>query len=1029
MKDFLRKHYKKFIIGVLSLACACSFVGCKGDDENSAGSTPDSSSSQGSGSETSNIEILLSETNATLLLGDEFWIKAEYTKFEDAVPEWTSSNPAVASVDATGKVVALLEGSATITVSYLDKKATCEIVVERNDLLPTLHTEGLSEDTVSVSMTDTLNVTPTILFNGKTFTDGEWEYKLSDSTIGTVENGEFKPLKAGTTTLTIMGKWRGVEGTTLTKVVEITVIDSISVVINGGLTNELFLYTAASHGGKTYATTVPFEVSAIENEKVLKTSVSITKGEDVISYDVATETVTALTYGSAELTVTFTDSANVENSLSIPVTVSRPVAIYEDTVEYFSAVDGVLPVAEIFGADVTLLDAYQGEMVLTVEDNLIFGVETEALNVTETQITIYNETVGYLVKVEAYKKVIDEESDLAFFNTDQSGYVILKNDIECQKSLCSQGTFTGVFNGNGYALKNPTFSNIDTNVNPFKGGVFGCIGPGAVIKNVAFKDANLAGYNSAILAGTSMSSYYVPATVENIYVSVKKINSAGRPGTLFWDKGAWDYIRNVIVDLSAVTMTEGSVSGNTYGALFGCDKWAVYNNGEVWKNSCSRINGVYVIAAEGTPMMCNTAYGANTAKIWAGNDGKVESAATRQYVYTGVNRYDNFIALANAVAKVGDNENYWTISELGIEWKGELPEVETVEYEKTIKYFSAMDGELPIEEIFGTTDVVITDAYQNGSQLKVENNKIFGVATLKDKMTETQVVIFTAKVNYILNLEAYTKVIDEESDLAAFDATNGVVSGYFILKNDVVCAGEKEWKNVYNTSVGTNPTLQYFDGTLDGNGHKIVGMKVGENGLLGCLSATTIIKDIAFTETVLAGGDWKNTALLAFMSMAGYGSSSAIENVYIHIADFRQPGGNRAAGLLYLYNAAIKINNVVMVIDSTEFTSTPQYGYGALFEHDREKGAAANLTNVYVVSAIVPLAMHRQEDLATGEIKENVAIYASNDKDNAGKFEGKEYLYYAGVQRYDDLSALSGVVTQVGNWAISASGVVWTDAK
>jgi hypothetical protein len=178
----------------------------------------------------------------------------------------------------------------------------------------------------------------------------------------------------------------------------------------------------------------------------------------------------------------------------------------------------------------------------------------------------------------------------------------------------------------------------------------------------------------------------------------------------------------------------------------------------------------------------------------------------------------------------------------------------------------------------------------------------------------------------------------------------------------------------------------------------------------------------------LAGGDWKNTALLAHMSMAGYGSTSSIENVYIHIADFRQPGGNRAAGLLYIYNSAIKINNVVMVIDSTQFAEKPQYGYGALFEHDREKGAAANLTNIYVVSKIVPLAMHRQE-LETGEIKENVAIYASNDKDNAGKFEGKEYLYYAGVKRYDDLSALAEVVTKVGNWSISANGVEWTEAE
>ena len=43
---------------------------------------------------------------------------------------WESSNPGVATVDSTGKVTAKARGTAIITVSCGNKKATCTVTVD-----------------------------------------------------------------------------------------------------------------------------------------------------------------------------------------------------------------------------------------------------------------------------------------------------------------------------------------------------------------------------------------------------------------------------------------------------------------------------------------------------------------------------------------------------------------------------------------------------------------------------------------------------------------------------------------------------------------------------------------------------------------------------------------------------------------------------------------------------------------------------------------------------------------------------------
>lgn len=78
--------------------------------------------------------VSLDIDSKTLNVGESFQLTATVTpsNADDKAVGWTSSNPSVATVDSSGKVVALAAGSANITVTTNDggKTATCAIQVE-----------------------------------------------------------------------------------------------------------------------------------------------------------------------------------------------------------------------------------------------------------------------------------------------------------------------------------------------------------------------------------------------------------------------------------------------------------------------------------------------------------------------------------------------------------------------------------------------------------------------------------------------------------------------------------------------------------------------------------------------------------------------------------------------------------------------------------------------------------------------------------------------------------------------------------
>lgn len=73
-------------------------------------------------------EVTLDQATATIVKGDELQLTAK-VKPADATLTWSSSDEAVATVDATGKVTAIAAGTATITATTGNATATCVVTV------------------------------------------------------------------------------------------------------------------------------------------------------------------------------------------------------------------------------------------------------------------------------------------------------------------------------------------------------------------------------------------------------------------------------------------------------------------------------------------------------------------------------------------------------------------------------------------------------------------------------------------------------------------------------------------------------------------------------------------------------------------------------------------------------------------------------------------------------------------------------------------------------------------------------------
>ncbi len=314
----------------------------------------------------------------------------------------------------------------------------------------------------------------------------------------------------------------------------------------------------------------------------------------------------------------------------------------------------------------------------------------------------------------------------------------------------------------------------------------------------------------------------------------------------------------------------------------------------------------------------------------------------------------------------------------------------------------------------------ILSAYQGDIKLEVDtaNNTISGVAMDETTVTTTEITVYTETKGIVFNVNAYTKVIDDASDMSVLQIseTNTKVEGYYVVVKDIKEA------SISNALSGTNTNATYresedvgFNGTFDGQGHTVsITVDNSYYGVFGNLLASATIKDVALDISI---NTEKNPT--SIQSALGYRARPGftLTNTYIRVDANAVPTGKYNVGLIK--SGQILMTNVVIDMTDAECTFDVAKQGGALGMETGNRQIEA--TNAYFLTAFAPL--YRTAS-ATGN-----AWYAVNDTGEKLSTGATNANFTSNIYRYDNAVTLAGVTTQVGNWTIDeqTGTITWTD--
>lgn len=151
--------------------------------------------------------ITITQTTNSIEIGATLQLNAEVLPKEagNISMSWESNEPTIATVDATGKLTALSEGSAIITVSSddTDKTATFTINVSKKQI--PLTSLEMNFKTYELAQNETIKLECTLV--PVDATDAEIKWTSSDDKIATVdENGLVTSIALGDVTITAQSK-------------------------------------------------------------------------------------------------------------------------------------------------------------------------------------------------------------------------------------------------------------------------------------------------------------------------------------------------------------------------------------------------------------------------------------------------------------------------------------------------------------------------------------------------------------------------------------------------------------------------------------------------------------------------------------------------------------------------------------------------------------------------------------------------------------------------------------------------------
>lgn len=144
--------------------------------------------------------VTLSQPASEMFIGESITLKAIISPSDATVIEviWASSKQSVASVDQSGKVVAIAEGTSTITATVGGKMGSCVVTVSKRFV----DVSSINLDKTSASLKVGEKVTLTATVKPDDATDKTVTWSTSDASVVAVSDGVVTAKMAGTATIT-----------------------------------------------------------------------------------------------------------------------------------------------------------------------------------------------------------------------------------------------------------------------------------------------------------------------------------------------------------------------------------------------------------------------------------------------------------------------------------------------------------------------------------------------------------------------------------------------------------------------------------------------------------------------------------------------------------------------------------------------------------------------------------------------------------------------------------------------------------
>ena len=230
--------------------------------------------------------VTLSQTTASLRVGQTVTLTATVMP-EDATDKtvtWTSSNEAVANVDAEGKVTAMALGEAVITAKCGDVSATCAVTV----VATPVESVTLSQTTASLRVGQTVTLTATV--QPEDATDKTVTWSSSNEAVATVDaEGKVTAMALGEAVITASC---GDASATCAVTVVATPVESVT----------LNQTTASLRVGQTVTLT-----ATVQPEDATDKTVTWSSSNEAVATVDAEGKVTAMALGEAVITATCGD--------------------------------------------------------------------------------------------------------------------------------------------------------------------------------------------------------------------------------------------------------------------------------------------------------------------------------------------------------------------------------------------------------------------------------------------------------------------------------------------------------------------------------------------------------------------------------------------------------------------------------------------------------------------------------------------------------------------------------------------------